>query len=322
MQRTDIHRPAEINPEDYNFVGYQYLKINDIGDAAFLGDERRRIQRHMERTGGKFSTHEHGGNCHICGAHCIYTAVFYHKPTNVYIKTGLECADKLDRAVDGTEFRKQVRAALEAVAGKRKAKAVLEQNGLGGTYLVYDALTTLFRDGKALGQLWLDLGGNAVHHYDGKPNTRNPLWEEYTITDIVGKLVKYGNISDAQIGFLQKLVARIEGRPALWAERKAQQEAKEAKHANAQVVPEGRTTVRGVVLSVKYDQGPFQQTKILVEDDRGFKVYGTKPAAFYGEVKGRRVEFDAKLERSDRDDKFGFFSRPTKARELEVGEVK
>lgn len=311
MQRTDIHRPAEIKPEDYNFVGYQYLKINDLGDAAFLGDERRRIARHMERTGGKFSTHEHGGNCHICGAHCIYTAVFYHKPNNEYIKTGLECADKLDTSVDGEEFRKHVRAALEQAAGKKKARAVLVQADLEGAYLVYEAMNVLFKDGAALGQLWIDLG--AERH-----NGRNPLWEEYTITDIVGKLVKYGNISDAQVGFLRTLAAKIADRPKVRADREIQKARRAEEHANAEVVPEGRNVIRGTVLSVKYDQGPFEQTKVLVQDDRGFKVYGTKPAALHGEIKGKHVEFTAKLERSKDDDKFGFFSRPTKAQVLEA----
>lgn len=90
--------------------------------------------------------------------------------------------------------------------------------------------------------------------------------------------------------------------------------------------------VRGRVVSVKevadpysYDQGTV--FKMLVEDRRGFRVFGTVPRAIevdwptevVGEgtphhiCKGDEVEFVANVERSDRDALFGFFKRPRKA---------
>jgi hypothetical protein len=58
--------------------------------------------------------------------------------------------------------------------------------------------------------------------------------------------------------------------------------------------------------------------KMLVLDDRGFKVWGTIPEALFGcrtldDLVNLRVTFTAKVEQSDRDEAFGFYSRPTKA---------
>lgn len=189
MARTDAHRPSAIVPADYNYVAHRYfgpdaLEVNPMG--------ARLISEHMARTGGKYSGHEHGGSCHICGAHALYTAVFHHVPSNTYIVTGLDCAEKMDMDCgDGDAFRKQIRAALEARAGKRKAEAVLEQNGLGAAWAVY---TGPYSD----------------------------RFEESTITDIVGKLVKYGSISDKQTSFVGNLLNKINNRVAIKAARAAE----------------------------------------------------------------------------------------------------
>src|SRR3954469_23129860 len=128
MARKDIHRPAAIEPADYYFVSFDYLPSEGdvLGNAMFLADERKRKLAHMKRTGGRYSQHEHGGLCHICGSvNAIYSASFYYAKSNSYIKTGLDCAEKLE--CEGIEaFRKSVSNVLDASAGKRKAKAVLE----------------------------------------------------------------------------------------------------------------------------------------------------------------------------------------------------
>ena len=81
-KRTDVHAPSRINPEDYEWVGIEYKKQDGdpLGDAMELKWMREQIERHMKKTGGDYSNHEHGGNCHVCGAHCIYTVLFYHRP--------------------------------------------------------------------------------------------------------------------------------------------------------------------------------------------------------------------------------------------------
>ena len=81
-------------------------------------------------------------------------------------------------------------------------------------------------------------------------------------------------------------------------------------------VVEGRIEVTGEVISTKVQDSVYGTTvKMLVRDDRGFKVWGTVPSALLGEgVKGKRVAFSATVKVSDRDETFGFYQRPTKAR--------
>lgn len=81
-------------------------------------------------------------------------------------------------------------------------------------------------------------------------------------------------------------------------------------------VPEDRLQVTGKVVKTDWKEG-FQGDSryvMIVLDDRGFRVWGTVPKAIASKVEaGVRVTFLARLERSDRDETFGFFSRPSKA---------
>ena len=81
-------------------------------------------------------------------------------------------------------------------------------------------------------------------------------------------------------------------------------------------VVEGRGPVAGVVRSIKTVETDFGTAfKMVVEDDRGFRLYGTVPNVILDDVEvGSRVEFTARLEASRNDEAFGFYSRPTKAR--------
>lgn len=117
-------------------------------------------------------------------------------------------------------------------------------------------------------------------------------------------------------------------------------DAKAEKDANAVPVPvtDKRMAITGIIVSAKYVENDFGGAyKILVEDDLGFRVYGSLASSlqevFYNEfydqdgnnriddgkavwleiVKGRRVTFMAKVEASRDDKAFGFFTRPTKA---------
>lgn len=276
LVRTDVHRPSVIVPTDYSFVAYEHMNVMEAGPEYVMA-MRAIIREHMARTGGTYSSHAHGGNCHICGAHCIWTALFYHAPSNTYIRTGLDCMDKLDTSLDGTEFRKRVTHYLERRAGKEKAKGILEAAGAGAAWTIYAE------------------PGSAEHY------------EENTITDIVGKLVQYGSVSEKQMAFVKALLGRIEKRAVIAAERAAEREA-------AKPVPVGRMRIVGKVLMTKWVETEFGTTqKMLVAHADGWKVYGTVPSMLRGgtELKGATVEFTATVEASKDDAKFGFFRRPT-----------
>jgi hypothetical protein len=280
-KRTDTHRPSAIIPSEYDFVACDYY--GPWGGAAYLSD-RLAFNAHRERTGGRYSQHEHGGTCHICGASALYVAKYHHRPSNSYIVTGMDCAAKMDmdNPVAFRDFKKRVQAGLKLQKGKTKAAQILAERNLTGAWEVYTAT------------------------YDA-PLAR----EESIITDIVGKVVQYGSISDKQANFVAKLLADIGQR----AQRTAQREADKAAAAPLPV-SDKRMTIRGEVVSTKLTDGfRGEVLKMLVRHESGWKVWGTVPAGLTVE-RGDTVEFDAKVQPSRDDPKFGFFSRPTQARKI------
>ena len=285
MDRTDIHRPSAIVPANYEFVAFEYLKIDgDILAACdALQSERAIWKAHMDRTGGTYAKHEHGGSCMVCGANAVYTVLFYHSLTNEYIRTGQDCAQKMEMPYNDIRynaFRKAVTDARLAVAGKRKAEALLADKG-------FTAAWTLFAE-------------------KSQEVTAKYQYEERTIVDIVSKLVKYGSASDRATNYIGVLLKKIEDRAVVEARRAAEA-------ALAADVPEGRVTVKGEVISMRMQDGYYGSTmKMLVKDETGYKVWGTVPAGINIE-RGSHVKFTAMVEPSKDDPKFGFFKRPTKA---------
>ena len=83
-------------------------------------------------------------------------------------------------------------------------------------------------------------------------------------------------------------------------------------------VPAGRVEVTGTVISTREEEGHYGwQRKALVEDDRGFRLWGNLPTGIYRAEKGDRVTFVAGLTASRDDEFFGFWKRPTKAAYLD-----
>jgi hypothetical protein len=288
-KRTDTHRPSAINPADYDFVACDYLGGGI--DAIEFQPERVAFREHMTRTAGKFAEHHNNGSCHICGAAALYVARYHHVPSNTYITTGMDCAEKMEigEAVLFASFRKRIRAGLKVAAGKRKAQELLNANELAAAWVIYTNPTG---------------------------NDRNDMIkrEEAVIYDIVGKLVRYGTISDGQTNYLRVLLGQIERRAEVERQRRAEQES-----ADPVPVTSDRVSVAGVVLTTKMHEGDFGPVrKMLVKCDAGYKLYGSVPRELSGELKGARVEFTARIQRSPDDVKFGFFSRPTKARIVET----
>ena len=185
------------------------------------------------------------------------------------------------------------------------------------------------------------------------------------------KARKAGAARDARDAWLAdnaKLVARAEAVGVHWAddwrkvptdaqvaaytkvvqERELKAQLDELRKASAEVVPTGKTTVTGAITSAKYVRNHFSYSggdvlKVVVEDQRGFRVFGTCPAAvadavladFYkdrdagldGEevwfrhLIGQQVTFTATLEQAKDDPTFGFFKRPTSAKWLDAAEA-
>ena len=93
--------------------------------------------------------------------------------------------------------------------------------------------------------------------------------------------------------------------------------AQEAEYEAAEPCPTGRVAITGDVLTTKLQEGYYGDTwKMLIKDDRGFKVWGSIPSSL-DVSRGDRVTFMAAVEPSEDDEKFGFFKRPTKALHLD-----
>jgi hypothetical protein len=312
--RTDVHTPSRIIPSDYEYVGVWTMNIQGLGDAEFILREREAIRAHMTRTAGDYAHVDTTGSCQVCGnVQAIYLALFWHRPTNTYVRVGFDCTSKLEMSGDERAFnlfRKNVQNAREAQAGKRKAIAILGDNGLSAAWDIFTAeFPKHLEDCKAAG----------VNSFGDDNGVENPCtcdrevrcrefdaFPERTIRDIVGKLVKYGSVSEKQMGFIATLLKQITDRPIVEAQRQAEKDA-------AGPVPTGRVQMTGTVLMVKeYDKPRFSYhdsdtvTKVLIRLENGSKVMG---ARFENIEKGETVTFTATVEASKDDPKFGFFKR-------------
>ena len=77
----------------------------------------------------------------------------------------------------------------------------------------------------------------------------------------------------------------------------------------------GRVVITGSVVSVKSQEGRYgTTTKVTVQDERGFRVWGTLPSAVWDADPGDVISFTATVSISDRDPSFGFFKRPADAK--------
>lgn len=89
-----------------------------------------------------------------------------------------------------------------------------------------------------------------------------------------------------------------------------------------QPVPSGRVQVTGRIISTREEWNAYgPQVKALIEDDRGFRVWGGLPSSLWDVEKGSRVTFCAALSPSEEDEAFGFWKRPTKAELLDKQEA-
>jgi len=290
MVRTDDHRPSAINPEEYDYV----CPMNVEGDDFELNMEfRERINDHMISTGGKWSKHEHGGICHICGCWNVkYKVVFYHKNSNTYIITGTDCADKMGISYNSYEMNMFKTAILDndhLKAGKKKAIGILEDNQISTAWRIYN------------------------NDYEGIiKNVENARYEVNTVKDMVYNVVKYGNISEKQISYIKILIDKILKGDETAEKRRLEKD-------SALPVPTGKgIMVVGVVLSIKNHDTPYGTVlKMTVKNKNGWLVWGSVPSNGPNFTKGDTIKFTANVEASPNDNKFGFFKLP---RKLEVVE--
>jgi hypothetical protein len=284
MVRTDVHRPSAIVPSDYELVdhfGWMTVpaEYNEDGDSMI----REPYGEHAMATyddGPRVDLWPDLQKCDVCGARFVHGAVMTHVPTGLLLSIGHDCAAKY----------LSLRALPKRERADRAARRMRRRLAWKKMRLMLAAFPLL---NKAL---------KADHHIS---------------RDLRAKAIKWGDLSEKQIA----LAFKLEVQAAENAERKANE-------PDAVPVPETnkRFTLKGLVLGTRSEEGYYGATvlKMLVqvEAEGGvYKVWGTCPEAIWGNsegsvVKGCQVEFACKVQRSNDDESFGFFSRPTKARIL------
>lgn len=139
--------------------------------------------------------------------------------------------------------------------------------------------------------------------------------DHHILGDMQRKLNQYGSLSDKQVAFAQRLIEETRERLENPPEPEPDPEPIPAElYGN-------RVELTGVVLGTKTTESQWgNQFKMLFLDDRGFKLWGSVPS-LGGPVKGARVSFVARVEASDDDPCFGFYSRPTKAQFIDEEEA-
>jgi hypothetical protein len=303
--RNDTHRPSVINPSEYEFVAFEHVKIEGIGDAQYALAQRIRIQAHMKQTGGTYSRHEHGGNCHICGADCIYTVLFYHSLTNSYIRTGGDCAEKLDMAYgDFDAFKQAARHENHIAKGKRAGIAAWTAAGLARAYELIAERNAL----PAIVGLALTPDDFISREREdaawAEARERNRRWANVDkLAEMIRTTEQYGTLSEKMTVFAKSLIAKHDAYAVTQAERAAEKEA-------AAPCPSGRVTITGTIVKVEERESQWGlTTKMLVKAAEGFMVWSTLPSGAPAE-RGAAITFKATIKPSPDDPKFGFASRP------------
>ena len=129
-----------------------------------------------------------------------------------------------------------------------------------------------------------------------------------------GKKWEYGNVEYCRCELLSTSASLSKGMVKIIEKHVKSLKASAYDDEPGAPVIEGRIVVSGNVLAVKVQEGYYGwEQKMLVRDDRGFKVWGTVPSCIEPE-RGNRIEFTATVNKSDKDETFGFYKRPSKAK--------
>ena len=281
-ERVDVHRPAEMIPSDYRYLASSYpVETHEGTDVEWDGTEE------WETLGRPYrSTCEHAVHlqCDHCGARHKYQTILLYAPTGEILSVGQTCAtERFGRSDWKNVIADGARRAELKAERERKAAAALA------------ALSTMAPEALAAFQWARD------------EETANPI-----ARDMVSKVERFGPLTERQVSFLIKLHAET------------LEKVRAVEQGDIAPCPSGRQEITGTILSAKQVLDEFAssryhtayKTKILVQDDRGFRVYGSMPSALStpeGDLKGKRVRFTAAVEPKKEDPTFGFFLRPSKA---------
>lgn len=331
IEKTEIlnpHRQSVIIPTDYEYVGIRFSKLSELYSledtfytkkTTLWSQNKFDIECHMENSKGKFYDDNEGALCHcdICGTHLKVYGVYYHQKTNSYIRVGETCMSKLDNN-QIEKFRFQFDT-LKRQKGYPKAFELLRQNNLE---VAIDYFLNIENDPS----FWL--------HEQDDPNYKrtDPSWMKFILVpqcnyldnqatwlkeklikiyDLIRSVAKNGKISESQVEYIKNILDSIER-----INKKIESEKSELTGTPF----EGRGEVSGQIISTKiYSNPDSNEYKMLILDDRKFKVWITIPANIVREyegkidsLKGLNITLSCTL-KSTKDKGFAYGSRPSKA---------
>ena len=282
-KRTDIHRPSVMIPSEYRFVA-AFAYPGPMGDPGYnLRQVAEMRMAHLKNGGTVFHKDNGSGGCDLCGSFFLNGAVFLHVPTNEWITTGWQCAEKVE-ICDASVFaaKKRALSAIDKIRKAARRRHDLKSFARSATKEIRKALR-------------LD------HHI---------------AQDMRARLIRNPEkpLSEKQEALLLRLVEQDKESKA----RKVREA--EEKHVPA---PEGRQSVRGKIVSVKSRETAYGTTlkmTVKVETPEGtWLAWGTVPSSLMTgdcELRGKEIEFTGTFTRSDSKEHFAFFKRPSKAKKV------
>lgn len=315
--RTDIHRPSaeEFDPEAYDCAGCFDLNP-EPGDMSEV-QRRMLVVSSLVTAGHKFTGVNGMGSCDHCGASVRYAALMIHTATKGMIWIGEQCLGNRF-ALNKSEFQTLRKNASLNRERRKKSERIAEilNTMTAEVRAAYDwALTKPEAEGmEKIGE------GPAAYFVTIDWDSATPAQRAARSDkgwgiafDIAAKVAAYVQpLSVKQEAFIVKLHGE-------WTEKAAKRAAEAAAIQAGTLTgcPVGRVTITGTIASCKFVDSDFGGGyKMTVVSDEGFRVYGSAPRSLENTDKGARVEFSATVEPSKDDARFGFFSRPTKAKNL------
>jgi hypothetical protein len=286
---------ANFDPANYRYVVSGYNGSSEESDqiAAAIFEEYTLEQQHAlgaaiaQEPYSGLNRWSYGGKCLHCGKHLKWFILFQDIRTGHYVTTGTTCAEELHLQDRGHLIRKKMGERVERARKLAKLDARFP-----GLRLEIERVVS----------------------------EQNRAYFQTFLADLSYKINRYFDLSDRQAEvakrFLNQGLERIEERARDLANRKSAP------------APSGRVVVTGKILTVKeyevednysgrWGSGYKTIYKILVEDDRGFRCFGSLPSGISASERGTRVTFRATLEPKKDDVTFAFFKRPSNAAVLE-----
>lgn len=343
MARTDVHRPGAIVPADYELDDYfGHWRVPGDYDCQdnplyeYYGEEA--IQFYEADVTMQAPTPWAGDarKCDVCGARYVHGALFTHMPTGHLVTMGQDCAEKYGVAARLTDRQRGMRAGRTArrLIAKRGMRELLRRHpGLNAAlkadhHISTDLRSQAIRRGKlsdAQVALAFKLKAQADKRAEREAAEAELNWIPVPETDkrfkvtatVLGFKTVEGYFGEAST----KMIIRCEHEGGFF---KLYGTAPNAMFDTANV--EHYELKRAIVDAAKEWNAAHGLNEYgFAQDGSGTRPFEAEFRAEWDEakaeipeyrgceqLKGQRIQFMARVQRSGDDENFGFFKRPTK----------